>query len=152
MRLKHSINFLILFLTVVTVGGCGFFRYQIIPQNTKGPHGGAMVLIDERVSRYVEFVATPQDEEWLLQLYAYNNKMKPRDFSSFADVEIMSGEEKVTSARLWGTKTWSFPWTPPGHLERKVKLGNLSKFKARVLLYKSKRNFSPDELHFEYPY
>lgn len=131
--------------------GCGFFRYEIIPQTNKGPHGGNMVLIDERVSRYIEFVATPQGAEWLLQLYAYNNKMKPRDFSSYARAEIKLSSDEKKSINLYDTKRWFLPWSPVGHLEGKINLGNVQEFKMEVLLFQGKRNLKPDELLFQYP-
>ncbi|OGW80039.1 MAG: hypothetical protein A3G33_04035 [Omnitrophica bacterium RIFCSPLOWO2_12_FULL_44_17] len=152
MRLRYLISILILTGVAIPMGGCGFFRYAVIPQSNKGPHGGAMVLIDERVSRYVEFVAMPQGEEWLLQLYAYNGKMKPRDFSSYARVDITTNSDEKVSVKLWDTKRFFLPWSRVGHLEAKVKLGDVSQFKAKASLFKSKRNFSPDELYFEYPY
>lgn len=133
------------------LSGCGFFRYEIIPQINKGPHGGNMVLIDERVSRYIEFVATPQGEEWLLQLYAYNRKMKPRDFSSYARVEVAINTNEKKSVNLYNTKQWFLPWSQVGHLEGKISMGNLKKFKADVLLFQGKQNLKPDNLYFQYP-
>ncbi len=139
-------------MSVIFLNGCGFFRYEIIPQSNKGPHGGAMVLIDERVSRYVEFVATPQDNEWLFQLYSYNSKMKPRDFSSYARAEVMGAPDEKKLVNLYNTKRWFFPWSSIGHLEGKVGLGDISRYKIKIDLFQGRSSLPPDELYFEYPY
>ncbi len=139
MKLRYLLNVLIFVGVALPLSGCSFFRYAVVPQSIKGPHGGAVVLIDERVSRYIEFVATPQGEEWTLQLYAYNNKMKPRDFSSYARMGITTNSGEKIVVNLWDTKRWFLPWSRAGHLEAKVKPDNAAQFKAKAILFKSKR-------------
>lgn len=150
MKLKHLVSGFVLLSGLLM--GCGFFRYEIIPQSNQGPHGGPMVLIDERFDRYIEFVAAPQGDEWLLQLYAYNSKMRPIDFESYATAEIVTTTDKKESVNLYDEKHWFLPWSPAGHLEGKVILGDTSQLKVKIILFHSKSNLRPDELYFEYSY
>ena len=50
-------------ILVLFMAGCAIFRYSIIPQDKKGPNGGALAFIDQRVPDYVEFVVVPGEKD-----------------------------------------------------------------------------------------
>lgn len=152
MKSKYLITILSLMVFVLPLGGIAFARYKLVPQTNKGPHGGAMVLIDKSVSRFVEFVASPQGEEWLLQLYCYNKKMEPREFLSSARADIESNDGQKVSVDLFDTNNFSVLFAPAGHLEARTKLGHAAQFKAKVMLFSGRRHSVTDELDFKYPY
>jgi hypothetical protein len=128
--------------------GCAIFRYSIIPQEKAGPHGGEMVLIDHRIPDYVEFVAIPGGEEWIMQVFVYDKNLKQRSIcgSGYVSIELPDGVKK--GVNLWNTKPYF--WSKgKGHLENKIKLGNVNEFIAKVSM---RRGRSVDRLTFKYPY
>jgi hypothetical protein len=132
------------------LGGCIFSRSEVIPQIAQGPHGGQVVLINELKPGYVEFVARPiAGNEWLLQIFGYDEDMKPKMHYSSAKVEIITPDEKKTFATLWDTKPY-FWNRGVGNLEGKVRIdGNL--FKAHVFLKHGSRS-SGTHVDFSHPF
>ena len=132
----------------IFITGCAMFRYSIIPQEKTGPHGGAIVLIDQRVPDYVEFVAIPGEEEWTFQVFVYDKNLKQRSIcgSGYLNIEFPNGTKKGID--LWNTKPYF--WSKgKGHLENKMRLGDVKEFIARVSI---RRGRSADRLTFKYPY
>ncbi len=132
----------------IFITGCAMFRYSIIPQEKIGPHGGAIVLIDQRVPDYVEFVAIPGEEEWTIQVFVYDMNLKQRSIcgSGYVSIELPNGVKKGSD--LWNTKPYF--WSKgKGHLENKMQLGDIKEFIANVSI---RRGRSVDRLTFKYPY
>lgn len=132
---------------VILCGGCATFRYSIIPQEKFGPHGGALVLIDQRVPDYVEFVAIPGEKEWIFQVFVFDMNLEQRSIcgSGYLTVELPDGTRE--SVNLWNTKPYF--WSKgQGHLENKMPLKNVPEFVAKVSLLRGR---SADRLTFKYP-
>ena len=138
----------VLCFVILFSSGCALFRYNIIPQETKGPHGGELVLIDARITEYIEFVVIPSDKVWTFQIYAYNKNLRPRSLAcdGYLKLELPNGTTK--GVKLWTTIPY-FWSTGIGHLENKVELGDTKEFLAKVVIYKRRSN---DRLQFKYPY
>lgn len=133
---------------VILCGGCATFRYSIIPQEKSGPHGGALVLIDQRIPDYVEFVAIPGEKEWIFQVFIFDMNMEQRSIcgSGYLTVELPDGTKKSVS--LWNTKPYF--WSKgSGHLENKMSLKDIPEFVAKVSIRRGRR---VDRLTFKYPY
>ena len=143
-----TVSFRMMFLMLLTFySGCALFRYEVIPQEKSGPHDGDLILIDERVPEYFEFVAMPGKDEWTLQIFAYDKNFKPKDISGTVRVEIRLKDGAKKEIRLWNTK--KFSWSKGiNHLENKIKLGNTLGFNARVTL---RRRLCRTEMRFQYP-
>ncbi|MFH1969333.1 MAG: hypothetical protein ABIJ53_03335 [Verrucomicrobiota bacterium] len=132
----------------ILCGGCATFRYSIIPQEKSGPHGGALVLIDQSIPDYVEFVAIPGEKEWIFQVFVFDMNLKQRSIcgSGYLTVEFPDGTKK--SAGLWNTKPYF--WSKgKGHLENKMALKDVSEFVAKVSI---RRGRKIDRLIFKCPY
>jgi len=133
---------------VLLTAGCAMFHYSIVPQNNKGPNGGTLVFIDQRVPDYVEFVAVPGEKDWLFKIFVYDKNLKQRDIcgSGHLTVEFPDGTKK--GGDLWNTKPYF--WSKgKGHLENKLQLNDAKEFIARVSI---RRGRSVDRLTFKYPY
>jgi len=139
-------------LFLLVFPGCSFFRHQIIPLEQHGPHGGPMVQINEGVPRYLEFVAIPQSGVWLIQLYAFDPHLEPKDFSYYATVDIVTDSGNKSTLNLWNTKHLFIPGRTAGHLEGSVRLDDVARFKATVTLVKGRDTCHLEKLEFEYPY
>ena len=129
------------------ITGCAIFRYSIMPQENKGPHGGALAFIDQRVPDYVEFVAIPGEKEWTIQVFVYDKNLRQRSIcgSGYLTVEFPDGTKKGVD--LWNTKPYF--WSKgKGHLENKLQLNDAKEFLARVSI---RRGRSVDRLTFKYP-
>ena len=140
---------LICVMTLVT--GCAFFRYEVIPQETSGPHGGALTFIDKRIPEYIEFVTSPGDEEWTFQVFAYNKHMNQKELSRHGYLEMTFPDGTKRGIRLWNTK--KFAWSKgKGHLERKVSFGNAEEFSVLLTLSRHNAHGPKDRMVFNYPY
>lgn len=152
MKSKNLICIMALTGVVFFLSGCALMRYEVIPQTEKGPHGGQMLRVNQWCSPgYVEFLATPPAAEnaWLLQIFGYNDSMKPNIHYSSARVEIVMPDETKTFTILRDGK--SFLWSRGnGRLEGKVKM-NGSAFKAHVQLFHGKQS-GGSHVDFFYPY
>lgn len=129
------------------ITGCATFRYSVSPQESRGPHGGALALIDQRVPDYVEFVATPSKKDWIFQVFVYDKNLQQRDIcgSGYLTVELPDGTKKAVE--LWNTKP--FFWSRgKGHLENKLLLNDAREFLAKVSVQRGRRT---DRLLFKYP-
>ena len=157
---KYFITIQVFFLLVICLSvighamGSAWFRYAVISQEKKGPQGGALTLIDRRISEYVEFVAKPGPKEWLLQVYFYDNDLKPTRFSGkcILDIEMPGGEQKTINLLSTKPEYWSWPFPGNeilGHYENTIALGEIREFKVKMFL---KRRKSKDHLEFKYPY
>ena len=150
MRLRKLIGILILVGIAWFLSGCVLTRYEVIPQADKGPNGGEMVRINQVGSGFVEFVAKPTSgSEWLLQIFGYDEQMKPTMHYSSAKVEVVTQDGKKTFTTLLNTKP--FFWNRGvGCLEGRVNVeGNI--LKAHVKLSHGK----PTGRHcidFDYPF
>lgn len=132
---------------VILCCGCATFRYAIIPQEKSGPHGGALVLIDQRIPDYVEFVAIPGEKEWIFQVFVFDMNLEQRSIcgSGYLTVKLPDGTRESVS--LWNTKPYF--WSKgKGHLENKMSLKNVTKFVAKISI---RRGRSIDRLTFKYP-
>ena len=128
--------------------GCSLFRYAVIPQEKRGPHGGAVVLIDRRVPEYIEFVTVPGKAEWTFQVFSFDQQENPQSISGPAHLELILPSGSIKKLSLWNTK--QFFWTRGiAHLENKMELSDLQEFKARVTLQRNGR--FKDHLEFNYP-
>lgn len=149
MTLKSKIfNLMLLCIVCVLVSGCAMFRYSIIPQENRGPRGGALTFIDQRIPEYFEFIAIPGDKEWTFQVYAYDKNLKPKHIcgSGYISIELSDGTRK--GVELWSTTPYF--WSKgPGCLESKMKLIGVKEFVATVGVISGK---SCDRLQFKYPY
>lgn len=135
-------------LLSISLVGCALFRYSIIPQEKSGPHGGALALIDQRISDYIEFVAISGEKEWIFQVFVYDKNLKQRSIcgSGYITIELADGTKKGVD--LWNTKPYF--WSKgKGHLENKMQLNNVKEFLAYVSI---RRGSSVDRLTFKYPY
>ena len=135
-------------LIMFVSSGCALFRYNIIPQEKKGPHGGEVVLIDQRMPEYIEFVVIPADKEWTFQIYSYNRNLRPNSIScsgylklEFPNRATKGGDLLTTTPYFWSKGI--------GHLENKIELNNIKEFSATVIIYRGRTR---DQLHFKYPY
>lgn len=130
------------------MAGCAMFRYTIVPQENKGPHGGALAYIDQRVPDYVEFVAISGEKEWTFQVFVYEKNLRQRDIcgSGYLAVEFPDGTK--IGADLWSVKPYAGS-REKGHLENKLQLNNAKEFLAKVSI---RRGRSIDRLTFKYPY
>lgn len=149
MAAKKSSCLATLFLTALFATGCGAFRHSIIPQSRKGPHGGPLVLIDQRIPEYVECAVIPGAKEWLFQVFFYDRDLKPKDISGNGQVVVTlpDGTEKEVS--LWNTRP--FFWSKGiGHIENKLDLGDAKEFAVQVHIWQDRRRSSL--LEFRYPY
>ena len=128
--------------------GCVLFRHNIIPQEKKGPHGGALVLIDQRMPEYIEFVVIPTDKEWTFQIYSYNRNLRPNSIScsGYLKLEFPNGATKGGDLLTTTPYFWS---KGIGHLENKMELSNTKEFLVTVVIYRGRTR---DRLHFKYPY
>lgn len=147
MRRKYFILSIMLIIAV-SLMGCAMFRHNIIPQDTKGPHGGSLTLIDQRIPEYVEFVVIPGDKEWTFQIYFYNIVMEPKSISGSGHlmVSLPSGDKKEIG--LWNTKP--FLWSKGiGHLENKMELNDVKEFTVETCI---QRGRTRECLSFKYPY
>lgn len=144
-RVEYVIAF---FLVMFFSGGCVLFRYNIVPQEKKGPHGGELVLIDQRMPEYIEFVVTPADKEWTFKVYSYNKNLRPNSicYSGYLKLEFPDGTTKGTDLLTTTPYFWS---KGIGHLENKMELSNTKEFLATVVIYRGRTR---DRLHFKYPY
>lgn len=130
------------------ISGCAMFRYSIIPQETSGPHGGALTFIDKRIPDYVEFVAVPGEKQWTFQIFIYDKKLRQRDIcgNGYLLVELPDGTKKGID--LWNAKPYF--WSKgKGYLENKLKLNGAKEFLAKVSIVRGR---SADRLTFKYPY
>jgi len=141
---------MILGMTLVT--GCAFFRYEVIPQESRGPKGGVLTFIDKRIPEYVEFVSIPGDEEWTFQVFSYSKNMNQKEITKRGYLEITLSDGTMRNIRLWNTK--KFAWSRgKGHLERKVNLGNVEEFSGLLILSSRSRSRGPkDRIKIRYPY
>lgn len=136
-------------LMIVFLSGCAFSRHQVIFQTEKGPHGGVLVFLDKRMPEYAEFNIS-RGEEWTFQVFNYDKQMKPKSVSGGADVKIILPDGIKKSAPLWNTKP--FIWNRGiGHLENKIRLGDVEKFSAELTL-KGYKGRPRDALKFSYPF
>lgn len=144
------INALILAGLSLMQSGCALTRYEVIPQAAKGPQGGQVLRIEQMGTGYVEFVAKQEaGSEWLLQIFGYDENMKPKMHYSSARVEIITSEEKKSFVTLLNTKP--YPWNRGvGHLENKIKIEG-SEFKAHVQLFHGKPS-GGSHVDFNYPF
>lgn len=134
--------------TAVFLTGCAILRHAVIPQERKGPHGGALTFIDQRVPEYIEFVAIPGDPEWTFQVYSYDKNLKQRSICGSGYLKIKFPDERVAEIDLWNTKPYS--WSKGiGFLENKMKLNNEKEFLAIIKIFRSR---SAERLEFKYPY
>ena len=144
-------KFIWMSLILIICAGCAALHYQIIPQEKTGPNGGGLVLIDQRIPEYIEFVAAPVDAvkgEWKFQIYAYDKNLRPKSISRtcYVEVELPDGTKKGTN--LWTTKP--FFWSRGiAHLENTIKLDSAKEFNVFVTL---KGKSEQDTLKFRYPY
>ena len=148
--MKSNIFFVLMaiFVTAMILTGCALFRYTIITQENKGPHGGALTFIDQRISDYVEFVAVPGETEWTFQIYVYDKNMRQRHIcgSGYLTVVLPDGTKKGVD--LWNTKPYF--WSKgEGHIENKMQISNIKEFLAYVSILRGR---SCDRLTFKYPY
>lgn len=148
MSRRNVCNIAVCCIVGLLISGCAMFRYSIIPQETSGPHGGALTFIDKRIPDYVEFVAIPGKKDWVFQVFVYDKNLMQRDIcgSGYLTIEIPDGTKKGVD--LWNTKTFS--WSKgKGHLENKLQLNDAKEFLAKVSI---RRGRSVDRLTFKYPY
>lgn len=148
MRIRNIRNIAAFGMLILLTAGCAMFRYTIIPQENKGPHGGALALIDQRVPDYVEFVVIPGEKDWVFQVFVYDGKLRQRDIcgSGYLTVELSDGTKKGVD--LWNTKPY-FWSRGKGHLENKLQLNDAKEFLAKVSI---RRGRSAGRLIFKYPY
>jgi hypothetical protein len=148
MRIRAVPALMAIFIAMSLISGCAMFRYAIIPQDSKGPHGGAVAYIDQRVPNYVEFVAIPDQPAWTMQVYVYDRNMKQRSIcgSGYVSIELPDGAKK--GIELWNTAPYF--WSKgKGHLENKIELGDIKEFTAKVSIARGR---SRDRLIFKYPH
>ncbi|MFA7255680.1 MAG: hypothetical protein WC133_06250 [Candidatus Omnitrophota bacterium] len=148
MKSRSLINILIIVCVALTLSGCVLTRYEVIPQADKGPQGGQMMRINQVGSGYVEFVAkSVSGSEWLLQVFGYDENMKPTMHYSSAKVEVVTPDAKKTFVTLWNTKPY-FWNRGVGTLEGKVNIeGNVFKTHVKLIHGKSARHC----IDFDYP-
>jgi hypothetical protein len=148
MKIKTYFMIMATFIAVIFLTGCAMSRYAIIPQDDKGPHGGVLAYIDQRIPDYVEFIAIPDQSIWTMQVYLYDRNMKQRSIcgSGYVSIELPDGTKKGID--LWNTAPYF--WSKgKGHLENKIELGDIEEFTAKVSIARGK---SRDRLIFKYPY
>ena len=148
--MRSNIFFILMaiLLTAMILTGCALFRYTIIPQENKGPHGGPLVYIDERIPDYIEFVVIPGSPEWTFQVYIYDKNMKQRSICGSGYLTIVLSDGTKKDIDLWNTKPY-FWNRGAGYLENKIKLNDVKRFSAFVSIH---RRRSGDYLEFKYPY
>ena len=133
---------------VVLFTGCAILHHVVIPQERKGPHGGALTFIDQRVPEYIEFVAIPGDPEWTFQVYIYDNNLKQKSICGSGYLVIKLPDGRIEEANLWNTKPYF--WSKgKGFLENKLKLNSEKEFLAVVKIFRGR---SVERLEFKYPY
>ena len=141
MKAKVPFMLIAMFAIGVMLTGCAMFRYTIIPQENKGPHGGALTFIDQRVPDYVEFVAVPGETEWIFQVYVYDKNMRQRHICGGGYLTIVMPDGIKKGVDLWSKGK--------GHLENKMQMSNIKEFLAHVSILRGR---SRDRLTFKYPY
>jgi hypothetical protein len=145
-------NCLLLIVTLSLFTGCSLFRHEVAFQENKGPHGGMLYSHYDRGIEYLEFVAKPEGNNWLIQLYGYNYKLEPRDINAqrvILNITLSDGSVKILN--LWNTKHFFLPFSQPGHFENKIEMGNIKEFKAQLTIDRY-RAAKDDVLLFHYPY
>src|SRR3989338_7257176 len=141
--------FIIMLFLAEIFTGCSVFRYAVIPQENPGPHGGSLILIDKGSLEYIEFVATPGEPKWTFQIFTFDKRMNTQSVAGPAYLEITFADGTTKKFPLWNTKP--FFWSRGiGHLENRIKLGNVKGFSAKVTLRRG--GTFRDYLDFKYPY
>ncbi len=138
----------VLCMVVFFVSGCVALRHDIIPQNGKGPHGGAWVLVDRRVPEYIEFVAVHAGPAWTFQVYSYDKNLTQNSMccTGFLKIELPDGS---TLESCLSTTTPFFWSRGSGHLESRMELKTAKEFSAEVTLCRGRLR---EHLNFKYPY
>ena len=128
-----------------------FFGREIVSRTEKGPHGGKLVFVDQRVPEYVEFVTIKRGEDWLVQVFTYDDRLRPMDAHNSAHVEFVLEKNASKEIDLWNPQHFSLPILSKqtGLLEACVPLGDVKEFRAWVVLRYNK--LSPIRLAFSYP-
>ena len=150
LRSKKLIFLLVLSLSIPHMGFM-FFGREVISRTEKGPHGGKLVYVDQRVPEYVEFVTIKRGGDWLVQVFTYDEKLRPMDSHDSAHVEIVAPNNPVQEVELWNKQHFSLPFISKqsGLLEASVPLGDVKEFTAQVMLRYNK--MAPINLTFKYP-
>lgn len=137
----------VLFFGALLLGGISMCRYSIIPQDNKGPHGGSLTYIDQRMPSYIEFVATPGSPEWVFQIYIYDSGMQQKSIAGSGRLRLVLPDGTQKELDLRNAKL-SFTSKGPGCLEGRMKLSGVTQFSAFVSIYRGTRI---DYLEFTYP-
>jgi|AGTN01.3.fsa_nt_gi hypothetical protein len=146
MRQKIGVS-VALVLLMFTVG-CAALRYNVTPQSNKGPHGGALVFVDRRMPEYVEFVASPVKDEWLFQVFLYDDRMRQKTFYGYIYMNIEFPDRTHKGIELWNTKPYAWD-RKDGYYENKMRIQDLKEF---VVTLNMRRGRSTERVKFNYPY